>query len=327
LDQEIAECRTAIRLKPDHSISHSNLGGYLMMKGRLDEAITECRTAVRLDPERADAHNNLGAALGAQGRLNEATGELREAVRLKPDYAGAHFNLGKALRSQGEYTEAIAELRKARDLPKTDPGLAQQLERELAATERLASLAARLPAVLIGKVKPVDAAEMVGFAQLCYERKLQSASVHFWVEAFQAQPKLAEDMQVQNRYNAACAAALAGCGQGKDEPPLDEAARARWRKQAVDWLKTDLVFWTKQIETGAQQARDAVLQTLQHWKADTDLAGIRDPVALAKLLPEERGACQGLWAEVEALLRRAQTGQAQRSGPPARELPADVFAL
>ena len=93
--------------------------------------------------------------------------------------------------------------------------------------------------------------------------------------AFKAQPALANDLEADNRYNAACAAALAGGGQGKDEPPLDEAARARWRKQAVDWLKADLATWTSQVETGPPQARQHVIQTLDHWKADSDLAGLR----------------------------------------------------
>ena len=125
-----------------------------------------------------------------------------------------------------------------------------------------------------------------------YNKKLHGASARLWAEAFRPQPKLAEDMQAQNRYNAACAAALAGCGQGKDDPPLDEAAKARWRKQAIDWLKADLAFWTKQVETGPPEARRSVAKTLQHWKADTDLAGIRDEAALAKLPEDERKACR-----------------------------------
>ena len=37
-----------------------------------------------------------------------------------------------------------------------------------------------------------------------------------------------------------------------------------------------------------------------------ELAGLRDPAALAKLPAEERQAGQQLWADVEALLRKAQ---------------------
>jgi serine/threonine-protein kinase len=113
-------------------------------------------------------------------------------------------------------------------------------------------------------------------------------------------------MQAQHRYNAACAAALAGCGQGKDDPPLDEAGKAHWRKQALDWLKADLAVWSKVSETGPPQARQFIAQTLQHWKADSDLAGIRDPAALAKIPADEQKACRALWAEVDMLLAKAR---------------------
>ena len=194
-----------------------------------------------------------------------------------------------------------------RDLAASHPQFAQEVERELKETERQASLNARLPAILGGKLKPTDASETVGLAQLCYDKRLYGASARFWAEAFQAGPKLAEDMKAQNSYNAACAAAQAGGGQGKDEPPLEETARAGWRKRAIDWLKADLAFWTKQVETGPPQARALVVQTLQHWKVDSDLAGIRDEASLAKLPENERKACQALWTEVEALLKKTQS--------------------
>jgi hypothetical protein len=49
-------------------------------------------------------------------------------------------------------------------------------------------------------------------------------------------------------------------------------------------------------------------QKLQHWKADTDLAGIRDESELNKLPEGEQTACRALWSEVEALLAKARTG-------------------
>lgn len=193
-------------------------------------------------------------------------------------------------------------MRKARDLATADPELAQRIDADLRVAEGQAALSARVPAVLRGEEAPKDAAERLDLGFLCYNLKRFSASARLCAEAFQAEPKLAVDMEAQHRYNAACAAALAGCGQGKDEPPLDEAARARWRKQALDWLKADLAFWSKQVETGTPQVRGAVAKKLQHWKADPDLEGIRDEAALAKLPEDERKACRALWAKVEGLL-------------------------
>ncbi len=99
---------------------------------------------------------------------------------------------------------------------------------------------------------------------------------------------------------------MAGCRPGKDDPPLDEPTKARWRKQAVDWLKADLAAWSTLLEKGPPAARQSISQTLQHWKADSDLAGLRDAALLAKLPEDEQTACRALWAEVDVLLKKSQ---------------------
>ena len=45
---------------------------------------------------------------------------------------------------------------------------------------------------------------------------------------------------------------------------------------------------------------------MSHWQQDTDLAGIRDAAALARLPSQEQKACTQLWADVAALLKKAQ---------------------
>jgi hypothetical protein len=45
---------------------------------------------------------------------------------------------------------------------------------------------------------------------------------------------------------------------------------------------------------------------MRGWQQDSDLADLRDPTSLAKLPAEERAACAKLWAEVAALLNRAE---------------------
>jgi hypothetical protein len=172
--------------------------------------------------------------------------------------------------------------------------------------EQLVELDGRLPAVLKGDAKPADAAEQLAFAQLCYYKRLFGRAARFCEEAFAAKPELADDLQSQNRYSAACYAALAAAGQGKDEPPLDGPARARWRRQALDWLRADLALRAKQLESGKPTARAEVQRTLRHWQRDPDLAGIRDEAKVAQLPEAEREACRRLWSDVEALLERAR---------------------
>ena len=144
-----------------------------------------------------------------------------------------------------------------------------------------------------------------GPGEWCYDTKRHAAAARFWAEALAADPKLGDDRQAGHRYNAACAAALAASGQGKDDPPPDDGAKAKLRSQALGLLRAELAAWAKFMDRGDPNGRTQIVQTLQHWKADSDLAGIRDADALAKLPETERKEWQALWAEVDSLLARA----------------------
>jgi hypothetical protein len=113
-------------------------------------------------------------------------------------------------------------------------------------------------------------------------------------------------MQAKHRYNAACAAALAGAGSGDDTAKLDAAARATWRKLALEWLHADLAFWSNLAKNNSPQTRAAVRSNLQHWKSDPDLSGIRDNDAVAKLPGEEKTAWLQFWADVDKLQQQVK---------------------
>jgi hypothetical protein len=149
-----------------------------------------------------------------------------------------------------------------------------------------------------------------------YDEKKFASAARLWTEELERHPKLADDPLTQARYNAARAAAMAAGGQGQDEPPLDDAAKTTLRRQAIDWLRADLTALGKLLAPGTPEARAAVLEALQHWNKDSDLRGIRAAEALAKLPEAERKECQALWAEVEALLKRAREPKPERSAPP-----------
>ncbi len=214
----------------------------------------------------------------------------REAIRLQPDYAPAHFNLGIALRGQRKLKDALVAFRRAAELPRPGSPVARDLPGVIREVEQQIALEGRLPAVLKGDEVPRDAAERLGFARLCYDQGLYMAAARFWAEALKADPKLGDDRQAGHRYNAACAAALAAAGQGTDDPKPDDAAWAGLRGQALGWLRAERAAWAKLLDAGGSQSRLLVQQTLQHWQADSDLAGVRDAEALAKLPESERGA-------------------------------------
>jgi Flp pilus assembly protein TadD len=131
LDEAVAAYREAIRLKKDFPKAHYDLGTVLRAKGQLDEAVAEFREAIRLQKDFPEAHNNLGATLLEKGRPGEAIAECREAVRLKKDFAEAHNNLGVALSRLGRREEAIAEYRAALRLKELYPEAHYSLGRDL----------------------------------------------------------------------------------------------------------------------------------------------------------------------------------------------------
>src|SRR5262249_33309785 len=147
--------------------------------------------------------------------------------------------------------------------------------------------------------------ECLELLEVCQLKRMNAAAARFSADAFATDPTLADDLQAGHRYNAACFAALAASGKGEDAGKLAGKERARLRKQALDWLKADLALWSKRSQSGSRNARRLVTQNLQHWLKDSDLAGIRDEAALAKLPAEERAECAKLWADVAALLKKA----------------------
>jgi Flp pilus assembly protein TadD len=68
--------------------------------------MAEYEAALRVKPDDSAAHSNIGMALAQQKRLPEAIGHFREAVRAKPDLTAAWFNLGIALAMNGERDDA-----------------------------------------------------------------------------------------------------------------------------------------------------------------------------------------------------------------------------
>ena len=146
---------------------------------------------------------------------------------------------------------------------------------------------------------PAIADEQIALAELCVHKRMNHASARFFEAGFVAEPRLANDLG-GHRYNAACAAALACCGQGMDSATVDDEERARLRRQALGWLRADLVAWRERMQKEPDKTRTVVVQTLSHWLLDPDLTGVRDREALAKLPEAERIQWQKLWQEVEA---------------------------
>jgi Flp pilus assembly protein TadD len=82
-----------VRIKPNYTEAHYNLGVVLARQGNLKEAIKHFSEALRVRPEDEKIHNSLGISLMLQGNIKEAARHFSEALRIKPDYGKARRNL------------------------------------------------------------------------------------------------------------------------------------------------------------------------------------------------------------------------------------------
>jgi tetratricopeptide (TPR) repeat protein len=310
--------RKAIELKPASFEVYANLSSVLMRLRKFPEAEEACHKAIALKPKVAGLHFNLGNALHAQGNFSEAVVAYRKATELQPDDADAHHNLAVTLRHLKKPVEAEAALRKLIELQPHNALALNSLAVVLGQQGKLAEAEEFFRKAFELKPDFSDARRNLGLladkrlvlARDCQGSKKFYAAVRWYSEAFETRPEVADNLQFGDRYNAACAAALAGCGKGEDANALDEKERARLRKQALYWLRGDLGAWRVQLEQGPDQAR-TVEQTMQHWLNDPDLAGVRGPDALSRLPEAERRKWQRLWQQVEELRRRAAADPAR----------------
>jgi serine/threonine-protein kinase len=281
----------------------------------LDEAIAEYKECIKIEksdgrPPNSDylSHWGLGVTLAEKGRLEEAIAELEVAVKVNPEFAAANISLGVALVKKGRFAEALGYLRRGHELGSKDPSWTFPSAQCVQYCERFVELESKLPAILSGQQQPADIAEHLALAEFCQLpcKKRYAAASRFYREAFAAEPKLAGEQPSEPRYNAACAAALAGCGQGKDADKLDTNERTCLRRQALDWLRADLKAWRQVLDKSPDKAGPALAQQMKHWLQDADFAGVRGPDALARLPEAERSPWQKLWDDVAQMLAKAQ---------------------
>jgi len=215
--------------------------------------------------------------------------------------------LGQALLAKRDFRQAEASTRRSLDLlPPWENEFHGNLELQLQRCKRLIALEDRLMAIVQGKDKPASS-ETLDAAELCFVKRHYAAAARFYAEAFAAAPELADDLRVGNRFNAACASALAGCGHGDDGGRLKETELKASREQARELLQLDLTAWTKKLDSGTPADRIQAGRMLPSWRENPYLAGLRNPRSLDKLPPDERQELRTLWRQVDALIERTRS--------------------
>ncbi len=281
-------------------------------EGELRQAVALAERAAAVEPSKyqgAYAHFLFARGLAdyRQGRLDRAIALMRgEASRVLGP--APRLVLALALHRSGQAAEARKVLAAAVLGLDWRAGLAGDQDGWISHVLRREAeglILPNLPDFLEGKYEPRDNDERLALLGVCQFTDRSPALARLYADAFAADPKLAQDVPAGTRYSAARAAARAGCGQGQGADRLPDEERARWRRHALDWLRQDLAWWRRALDGGNAQAKLQARKVMQHWQADDDLAGLREPRALEALSPDERKECLALWQEVAAVLSRA----------------------
>jgi hypothetical protein len=172
--------------------------------------------------------------------------------------------------------------------------------------ERLVELDRKLAAFLDGKSGAANNQDRLALAAFCQlpSKRFYATSAFFYREALAIRPELSDKVEAGHRYDAACAAALAGCGQGKDAAKLDDKEKRRLRDQSLAWLRGDLAYFDKQYGAGRLPIVFFLIERLAHAQKDPDLKGVRE--SLDTLPESEQPAWRKLWADTEQLLKQAR---------------------
>ena len=304
VEAAIARFEQAIALDPNYARAHNSLGAVLCdVKRDFDGAIARFEQAIVLDPNFAWAHANLGNARASKGQLDQAITCWQQAIALDPKLVQAHANLGIALTEKGQVDEATACFKKVIAIHPND----SRARALLAKVERLAAIRVKFTAYQNGTYTPDTSSERLDLVEWCQVKELYHTAARLYGTAIDADTRLADNLKTGHRYRAACHAALAAAGQGEDAANLDDKECTHLRQQSLAWLRADLNLWAKRLQSGQPADLVAVQQALKHWQQDTCLASFHDAAALAKLTSEEQKAWSQLWADVAALLKKAES--------------------
>ena len=104
---------SAVKLAPNSSEAHYDLGIALLQSGSAERAAGELRIASRLKPGTAQIQVALGMALSDSKHLDAAIDEFRAVLKTDPKSIPALDGISKAFIAEERYSAAIASLKNA----------------------------------------------------------------------------------------------------------------------------------------------------------------------------------------------------------------------
>lgn len=298
--------REATRLQPAHAAAWRGLAFACESLGELPGAIEALERVLELEP-RAENYLKRGHLLRVRRQLPAAIASYRSAAELASatvaERAEAECRLGLALREVGDLRGAVDALRRGEALAATLDKFPLPAKKWLEECERQVPLQDKLPRILSGEETLADGDEGVRMAEFCETRRLYATAARLYEQAFAAFP---DTKKRRHWTNAAVVAALASGEPDETSETLDDAERQRWRRQAIEWLRTDVDNLDGQLADKPAAFRKSLQLTLEQLQKHPRLRGLRDPRALERMPAEDQALCRQFWIDVENLLAQAK---------------------
>ena len=284
----------AVELDPKSVKAWNLLTSIYVSERRIDKLIDAASHLAELVTDDAGELTDLAVALTSAGRAEEALPIARRAIEADPMAPHAQTNLGWVLYELGRYEEAIPFLEKALELDPAVPSAQGNLD----ACRLILRWTAPIESASSGGDLPKDPGELAEMARTALLLERYRLCVRVYRAAFGADPKLIELSPDHCRFRAACAAASAGCGKGKDADGLSGAERAGLLDLAVGWMTDELEAWESLYDDDKISA-EQLKQTLRTWKVEPLLEGVR--ARARESPPNESRRWRDFWGDVEDL--------------------------
>ena len=299
-----------IKLAPTDARAHAYLGNTLARTRDVEGAIRQFKIALDIDPKLGEAHWQLASMLVIKGELEMAVRHLDEALRCNRNDPDAHFTLATVYCLQGNFAKALKYEKISRKLGSKVPGWTSHSPQWVKMCEQALAQDQKLAAILEGKSQAVGYKEMQTLADQCRIFKhYYAAAATFYADALTANPDLADKENDVRLYAAICAA-KAAAGQGKDANKLDDATKAKLRRQALDCLRADVAHCENTLAS-IRSDKDALLilttaAKVSNWQTDPALAGVRDEKELAQMSVEEQKSWRQFWTDASQMAKKTR---------------------
>lgn len=125
VDEALPHFQEAVKINPWDPVGNLNLATHEQQLGNLKQAVELYMKVVRMTPDaqlRANAYNNLGAAYRSLGDQTRAKGSYELALRLNPENDHAWIGLGLTAEKNGDFSAAAKFFAQAMAIQPTDVG-------------------------------------------------------------------------------------------------------------------------------------------------------------------------------------------------------------